>query len=65
MVAWPAGITAFTVVFAAGQIVGPSLVGLVADGGGLGRGLALSASALALGSLLATRQKALARAATH
>ena len=65
MAAWPAGITAFTVVFAAGQIVGPSLVGLVADGGGLGRGLALSAAALALGSLLATRQKALAHAATH
>jgi predicted MFS family arabinose efflux permease len=65
MAAWPAGIAAFTVVFAAGQIVGPSLVGLVADGGGLGRGLALSAAALALGSLLATRQKALAHAATH
>jgi predicted MFS family arabinose efflux permease len=63
MAAWPAGIAAFTVVFAAGQIVGPSLVGLVADGGGLGRGLALSAGALALGSLLATRQKALVRPA--
>ena len=58
--AWPTGIAAFTVVFALGQIVGPSLVGLVADGdGGLARGLLLSAGALAMGSLLAMRQRAL------
>ncbi|MFM2066223.1 MAG: hypothetical protein RLZZ584_1132, partial [Pseudomonadota bacterium] len=58
--AWPAGITAFTAVFAAGQIVGPSLVGWVADGGGgLRGGLALSAGALALGAVFATRQRAL------
>ncbi len=58
--AWPAGITAFTLVFAAGQIVGPGVVGLVADGaGGLARGLAWSAAALVVGSVLALRQRAL------
>lgn len=58
--AWPAGIAAFTIVFAAGQIVGPSLVGWVADGeGGLRRGLAISAGLLALGALLAARQREL------
>ena len=56
---WASGIAAFTVVFAAGQIVGPSLVGRVADGpGGLTRGLAVSAALLALGALLALRQGA-------
>ncbi|MCC6854179.1 MAG: YbfB/YjiJ family MFS transporter [Rubrivivax sp.] len=60
--AWPAGIGAFTIVFAAGQIVGPSLVGLIADGpGGLERGFVLSATALALGALLAALQRPLAR----
>lgn len=58
--AWPSGIAAFTIVFAAGQIIGPVLVGWVADGsGGLLRGLALSAGVLALGALVATRQPAL------
>ena len=58
--AWPGGIAAFTIVFAAGQIVGPTLVGWVADGpGGLARGFVVSAAALALGSLLASRQRAL------
>lgn len=56
--AWPAGISAFTVVFAAGQIVGPWLVGRLADGpGGLAQGFVLSAALLALGSALASRQK--------
>jgi len=60
--AWPAGIGAFTIVFAAGQIVGPSLVGLVADhGGGLAAGLACSAATLALASAMASRQKPLPR----
>jgi predicted MFS family arabinose efflux permease len=60
--AWPAGIAAFTIVFAGGQIVGPSLVGLIADGpGGLSRGLAVSAAALALASLLGLGQRPLAR----
>jgi predicted MFS family arabinose efflux permease len=58
--AWPGGIAAFTVVFAAGQIVGPSLVGWVADGpGGLARGFVVSAAVLALGALLATLQRPL------
>ena len=61
--AWPAGISAFTIVFATGQIVGPSLVGWVADGpAGLRGGLAGSAGVLALGALVAWRQKPLARA---
>ncbi len=56
--AWPAGIAAFTVVFAAGQIVGPSLVGWLSDGtGGLRAGLAVSAGVLALGAAVAWRQK--------
>lgn len=60
--AWAAGIGAFTIVFAAGQIVGPALVGWLADGpGGLGRGFLFSAAALALGALLASRQRALPR----
>jgi predicted MFS family arabinose efflux permease len=58
--AWPAGIAAFTIVFAAGQIVGPTLVGWVADGaGGLLRGLTFSAGVLALGAVLAGLQRPL------
>lgn len=58
--AWPGGIAAFTIVFAAGQIVGPSLVGWVADGpGGLLRGFVVSAALLAIGSVLATQQRPL------
>lgn len=57
---WAAGISAFTVVFAAGQIVGPTVVGFIADGpGGLARGLVFSACALWVGALLALRQRAL------
>ncbi len=60
---WAAGISAFTIVFAAGQIVGPTLVGWIGDGpGGLARGLVVSACALWFGSLLALRQRALPRA---
>jgi predicted MFS family arabinose efflux permease len=59
--AWASGITAFTIVFALGQIIGPTLVGWLADGpGGLARGLATSAGVLAFGSLLASRQRPLA-----
>jgi predicted MFS family arabinose efflux permease len=58
--AWPGGIAAFTIIFAAGQIVGPSLVGWVADGpGGIARGFAVSAGLLAIGALLATQQRPL------
>ncbi|MGZ3235777.1 MAG: YbfB/YjiJ family MFS transporter [Burkholderiaceae bacterium] len=58
--AWSAGISAFTTVFALGQIVGPTIVGWIADGaGGLERGLIFSAFALFVGSILAWQQKAL------
>lgn len=58
--AWSRGISAFTITFAAGQIIGPSGVGWVADGPtGLVGGLAASAGVLLLGALLASRQKAL------
>ena len=58
--AWARGISAFTVVFAAGQIVGPMAVGWIADGpGGLARGLVFSALALWAGAALAWRQRAL------
>ena len=58
--AWAAGISAFTTVFAAGQIIGPTVVGWIADGpGGLARGLVFSAVALWLGAALALRQNAL------
>jgi MFS family permease len=57
---WAAGISAFTIVFAFGQIVGPTVVGFIADGpGGLERGLLFSAVALWVGAALAWRQKAL------
>lgn len=57
---WAAGISAFTIAFAFGQIVGPTMVGWVADGpGGLVQGLWWSALALWLGALVALRQKAL------
>jgi MFS family permease len=56
--AWAAGIGAFTAVFAAGQIVGPTVVGLIADGvGGLEQGLVFSALALWLAAALASRQR--------
>ena len=58
--AWARGIAAFTAVFAFGQIVGPSLVGWVADtAGGLRTGLACSAAVLALAAAAAARQKPL------
>jgi MFS family permease len=55
---WATGISAFTIVFAAGQIVGPTIVGWIADGpGGLARGLVVSAAALWVGTALAWRQR--------
>ena len=58
--AWSAGISAFTTAFALGQIIGPSIIGWVADGpGGLQRGLIFSALALFIGAGLAARQRAL------
>lgn len=62
---WAAGISAFTIVFAAGQIVGPTVVGWIADGLGAGsnlvglqRGLIFSALALWVGAAVAMRQRA-------
>src|SRR5450830_1666246 len=58
---WSVGISAFTIVFAAGQIVGPGIVGWIADrSGGLQQGLLFSAAALLIGALLAWRQQPLA-----
>ncbi len=58
---WPAGISAFTIIFAVGQIIGPTIVGWIADGaGGLQRGLLFSALMLLTGALVAWRQKPLA-----
>jgi predicted MFS family arabinose efflux permease len=57
---WAQGISAFTVVFALGQIVGPTVTGWIADGpGGLARGLVASAIVLWGGALLAARQRPL------
>ena len=57
---WASGISAFTIVFAAGQIVGPTVVGWIADGpGGLARGLVFSACALWVGALPPRHQRPL------
>ncbi|MBW0449585.1 YbfB/YjiJ family MFS transporter [bacterium M00.F.Ca.ET.228.01.1.1] len=56
---WAKGISAFTIVFAFGQIVGPMVIGWVSDGAGLARGLIYSALLLAGGALLAVCQKPL------
>lgn len=57
---WSAGISAFTIVFALGQIIGPTVIGWIADGpGGLQRGLIFSALALLVGAILASRQRQL------
>jgi predicted MFS family arabinose efflux permease len=58
---WAAGISAFTIVFAFGQIVGPTLVGWVSDGpGGLRAGFLWSAAFLALAAGSALLQRPLA-----
>ncbi|MEJ8821991.1 YbfB/YjiJ family MFS transporter [Variovorax humicola] len=55
---WAHGISAFTIAFALGQIVGPTVTGWIADGpGGLARGLVVSAGTLWLGAALASRQR--------
>lgn len=56
---WGRGISAFTIVFAFGQIVGPTVIGWVSDGVGLERGLIYSACLLAVGALLAAVQRSL------
>jgi predicted MFS family arabinose efflux permease len=56
---WAKGISAFTIVFAFGQIVGPMVIGWVSDGAGLAHGLVYSALLLAAGAVLAACQKPL------
>ena len=57
---WAAGISAFTIIFALGQIVGPTVAGWISDGpGGLARGLVASALTLWAGAALAARQRPL------
>jgi predicted MFS family arabinose efflux permease len=56
---WTKGISAFTIVFAFGQIVGPMVIGWVSDGAGLARGLVYSALLLAAGAVMAACQKPL------
>lgn len=57
---WVSGITVFTVIFAMGQVLGPTIVGWISDGsGGLARGLLLSGFLLLTGAVLAWRQKPL------
>lgn len=58
---WGRWIGAFTIAFALGQIVGPSLVGWIADAtGGLRTGLACSAGVLLLAAVVARWQRPLA-----
>lgn len=55
---WTKGITGFTIIFALGQILGPFIVGWIADGeGGIERGLVFSAISLWVGALLAWSQR--------
>lgn len=57
---WVSGIMVFTTIFAFGQILGPTLVGWISDGGGLSRGLLLSGVILLVGASIAWYQKPLA-----
>lgn len=56
---WGSGINAFTIVFAVGQIVGPTVIGRISDSAGLTRGLVYSALVLAAGAALAACQRPL------
>ncbi|MGU7774403.1 YbfB/YjiJ family MFS transporter [Burkholderia sp. MR1-5-21] len=56
---WGKGISAFTTVFAFGQIAGPVAIGWVSDSAGLARGLVYSALVLFAGAVLAACQRAL------
>lgn len=59
---WASGISLFTVVFALGQMAGPTVVGAIADhAGGLRAGLLVSAVVLWAGAAVAFRQKPLAQ----
>jgi len=58
---WTRGISAFTIVFAFGQIAGPVAIGWVSDNASLTRGLVYSSAVLLVGALLAACQRPLAR----
>jgi predicted MFS family arabinose efflux permease len=58
---WAKGISAFTIMFAFGQIVGPTAIGWVSDSAGLARGLVYSALLLVAGAFLAACQRPLVR----
>jgi predicted MFS family arabinose efflux permease len=58
---WTRGISAFTIVFASGQIAGPVAIGWVSDNASLTRGLVYSSSVLLVGALLAAAQRPLDR----
>lgn len=58
---WTRGISAFTIVFALGQIAGPVAIGWVSDNTSLTRGLVYSSAVLLLGALLAAAQRPLLR----
>jgi predicted MFS family arabinose efflux permease len=56
---WARGISAFTIVFALGQIAGPVVIGWVSDSAGLERGMVYSALVLFAGAVLAACQRPL------
>ncbi|CAB3810344.1 hypothetical protein LMG28688_07231 [Paraburkholderia caffeinitolerans] len=58
---WTCGISAFTIVFAVGQIAGPIAIGWVSDNVSLTRGLVYSSAVLLVGALLAACQRPLDR----
>ncbi|NLP65058.1 YbfB/YjiJ family MFS transporter [Paraburkholderia sacchari] len=60
---WARGISAFTIVFAFGQIAGPVAIGWVSDHASLTRGLVYSSAVLFFGALLAACQRQLDRRA--
>jgi MFS family permease len=59
---WISGITVFTITFAIGQVIGPTLSGWISDQfGSLSIGLMLSSCILLVGSVVAYQQQPLVR----
>ena len=59
---WVSGISAFTSLFAVGQLVGPSMAGFISDRmGSLAGGFLFAAVVLAIGAIVAARQQPLAK----
>jgi MFS family permease len=57
---WISGITVFTITFAIGQVIGPTLTGWISDQfGSLSIGLILSSCILLIGSAVAYQQQSL------